>query len=187
ATCVGLAAARGRRAIAAVTDMSQPLGEAVGNALDVAECVGVLAGRNRGRLRELAVLFAGRAANALTGTDPADARDRAETALDDGSALERFARMVEAQGGDPRVADEPWSVLPRAPVIADLPAPATGILAAVDAEAVGRAAVVLGAGRVRKGDPVDPAVGLVFRPKVGDRLIVGDPIGQVHARAREAA
>jgi pyrimidine-nucleoside phosphorylase len=194
-TCVGLAAARGRRAVAAVTDMSQPLGDAVGNALDVAECVDVLAGRTRGRLRELAVLFAARALAAVGGPrDPAavaetdaQARARAETALDDGSALERFAAMVQAQGGDPRVAQAPWSVLPAAPVAVDLPAPATGTLAAVDAEAVGRAAVALGAGRVRKGDPVDPAVGIVLHAKIGDRLTAGESLGAVHAREDRAA
>ncbi len=185
--CVGLADARGRRAVAAVTDMSQPLGEAIGNALDVVECVDVLAGRHRGRLRELAALFAARALSTLNGTDPAEARARAETALDDGSALERFAAMVRAQGGDPAVTDEPWSVLPKAPLVVDLPAPGTGVLATVDAEGLGRAAMALGAGRVRKGDAIDPAVGIVFEPKVGDHLTAGLAIGRIHARDDQAA
>jgi pyrimidine-nucleoside phosphorylase len=185
--CVGLATANDRRAVAAVTDMSQPLGSAVGNALDVAETVDVLAGRERGRLRDLAVLFAARALTELTADDPLTARERAERALDDGSALQRFAAMVEAQGGDPRVADDPWSVLERAPVIRPIRAPADGFVGAVDAEAIGRAGVGLGAGRVTKADPVDHAVGIVIRAKIGDRVSSDEPIGEVHARTIDAA
>jgi pyrimidine-nucleoside phosphorylase len=185
--CVELARGYGRRARAAVTDMSQPLGEAVGNALDVGEAVEVLAGRRAGRLRDLAVTFAAEAVAALQGVDPPEARHRAERALDDGSAVERLARMVEAQGGDPRVTDDPAAVLPRAPVVRPLEAERSGFLAAVEAEEIGRAAVDLGAGRRRKGDPVDPAVGIVFDPKVGDRMEGGEPIGTIHARDEGAA
>jgi pyrimidine-nucleoside phosphorylase len=185
--CVELARGYGRRARAAVTDMSQPLGEAVGNALDVAEAVEVLAGRHPGRLRDLAVTFAAEAVTALLGLESPEARHRAERALDDGSALERLARMVEAQGGDPRVTEDPGAVLPRAPVVRPLDADRSGFLAAVEAEEIGRAAVDLGAGRRRKGDPVDPAVGIVFDPKVGDRMEGGQPIGTIHARNEEAA
>jgi pyrimidine-nucleoside phosphorylase len=99
--------------------------------------------------------------------------------------------MVEAQGGDPRVVDDPWAVLPRAPVVRVIEADRTGTLAAVDAEEIGRTSVMLGAGRRTKGDPIDPAVGIVCRPKLGDRLEAGQPVGEVHARsdddAREAA
>jgi thymidine phosphorylase len=90
--------------------------------------------------------------------------------------------MIEVQGGDPRVVDDPAGVLPAAPVTMPMDADRSGYLAAVDAEAVGRAAVALGAGRRRKGDPIDPAVGVVLRAKVGDRLEEGKPIGEVHAR-----
>jgi pyrimidine-nucleoside phosphorylase len=187
AACVDLAGGWGRRARAAVTDMSQPLGDAVGNALDVAEAVDVLTGRARGRLRELTVTFAAEALTAVQGGDPGEARARAERSLDQGEALQAFARMVEAQGGDPAVAEDPWSVLPRAPHAAPLIADQGGHLAAVDAEAIGRAGVDLGAGRRRKGDPIDPAVGIVFRPKVGDRMEEGDEIGTIHARDAEGA
>ena len=90
--------------------------------------------------------------------------------------------MVEAQGGDPRVVDDPWASCRAAPVRRPIVAGAGGTLAAVDAEALGRAAVALGAGRMRKGDPIDPAVGIVFVPKIGDRLEAGQELGQVHAR-----
>jgi thymidine phosphorylase len=146
--------------------MDQPLGDAVGNALDVAEAVEVLRGTHRGNLRELSVWFA---------------------ALDDGSALERFGRMVAAQGGDPRVVEDPGAVLPHAPVIRPLVAPRDGIVTAIDAEDVGLAAGALGAGRVRKDEPIDPAVGIVIRPKIGDRVGAGQPIGEIHARTDESA
>jgi pyrimidine-nucleoside phosphorylase len=95
--------------------------------------------------------------------------------------------MVRAQGGDPRVVDDPGKVLARAPVRVPIEPPAEGILARVEAEALGWAAARLGAGRRRKGDPVDPAVGIVLRAKVGDRLEPGRSIGEVHARHDEAA
>jgi len=185
--CLTLASGWGRACIAHVTDMSQPLGDAVGNALDIAEAVRLLRGEVRGRLRDLTVRLAGDALARLEGLEAAAAIERAERAIDDGTALERFRQMVEAQGGDPRVADDPEAVLPRAPVIEPLESDRTGTLAAVDAEAVGRASAALGAGRFRKGDPIDPAVGIVCTPKIGDRLEAGGRIGAVHARTPEAA
>jgi pyrimidine-nucleoside phosphorylase len=180
--CVSLAQGWGRACRAAVTDMSQPLGEAIGNALDVAEAVDVLSGRHRGRLRDAVVVFAGEAVSRLTGVGMGEGRKAAAEALDDGRALEAFGRMVEAQGGERRLVDDPWTVLPRAPVVRALEADRGGVLRAVDAEALGRASVDLGAGRHRKGDPIDPAVGIVFRPKIGDRLEPGSPIAEIHAR-----
>lgn len=185
--CRALARGWGRPCIAHVTDMSQPLGDAVGNALDVEEAIGLLRGERRGRLRELTVRLAGDALARLEGVDPAEAAARAERALDDGSALERFRLMVEAQGGDPKVVDDPQGVLPRAPVIEPIVSADSGTLAAVDAEAIGRASAALGAGRFSKGDPIDPAVGIVCTPKIGDRLEAGAPVGTVHARSRQAA
>ncbi len=184
-TCVGLAAHWGRSIRAAVTDMSQPLGSAIGNALDVAEAVRVLRGEERGRLRELTIEFVAEALAQIAGRDRSAAAAGAERALDDGSAAEAFARMIRAQGGDPRVVDDPWGVLPAAPVRKTVVADAAGHLAAVDAEALGRAAVALGAGRVRKGDQVDPAVGIEFLSKIGDRLACGDTVAVVHARDEE--
>jgi pyrimidine-nucleoside phosphorylase len=185
--CVSLAQGWGRACRAAVTDMSQPLGEAIGNALDVAEAVEVLSGRYHRRLREATVVFAGEALSRLTGVGMGRGRAAAAEALDDGRALETFGRMVEAQGGDRHIVDDPWAVLPRAPVVRPLEADREGVLAAVDAEALGRASSDLGAGRRRKGDPIDPAVGIVFRPKIGDRLERGNPFGEIHARSEDDA
>jgi pyrimidine-nucleoside phosphorylase len=187
AACVKLARGWGRRARAAVTDMSQPLGEAVGNALDVAEAVELLGGGRRGRLRQLTVLFAAEAMASLEGIDRAEGSKRAERALGDGSALEAFARMVEAQGGDPSVTEDPWNVLPRAPVVLPIEARESGFVTAMEAEEIGRASVDLGAGRLRKGDPVDPAAGIVFEPKIGDKVEAGQKLGEVHGRDEDAA
>jgi pyrimidine-nucleoside phosphorylase len=185
--CLDLATGWRRAARVAVTDMSQPLGDAVGNALDVAEAVELLRGGSRGRMRDLAVEFAAAALEHTGRVGRDDAIARAEAALEDGTALDRFRAMVEAQGGDPRVADDPWSVLPRAPVVVPLLAASTGVLRAVDAEAIGLASGALGAGRLRKGDAIDPAVGIVVRTKIGDPVAAGEPIGEVHARDEGAA
>jgi pyrimidine-nucleoside phosphorylase len=185
--CADLARDWGRSMRAAVTDMSQPLGSAVGNALDVVETVELLRGERTGRLLDAALLFAIEAQVRLLGTPEADARARAERAIGSGEALESFRRLVEAQGGDPRVVDDPLDVLPKAPVTVPVRAPADGWLGGVDAEEIGRASGDLGAGRKRKGDPIDPAVGIVFEPKVGDRLAAGQDLGTVHARDEAAA
>jgi pyrimidine-nucleoside phosphorylase len=138
-------------------------------------------------MRDLAVAFAAAALAHAGRVGGDEATARAESAIDDGTALERFRAMVEAQGGDPRVADDPWSVLPRAPVIRPLLATASGAVQAMDAEAIGLASGTLGAGRLHKGDPIDPAVGIVVRAKVGDPVEEGEPIGEVHARDEDSA
>ncbi len=188
--CVRLADDRERPAVALVTDMSEPLGTAVGNALEIEEIVRLLRGedpRGTGRLRALVLRFAALALEELEGGASEEAGRRAAEALASGAAAERFARMVEAQGGDPRVVEDPVGVLPRAPVVVPLPTPGAGWLGGVDAEAIGRAAVDLGAGRRRKGEAVDPAVGIVLEAKLGDRMEAGGAVGAVHARTREAA
>jgi pyrimidine-nucleoside phosphorylase len=185
--CASLAGDWGRSARVAVTDMSQPLGDAIGNALDVVEAVEILAGRTRGRLRDVAVMLVGEALSQLTGAGMGEGRAAAASALDQGRALETFGVMVRSQGGDPRVVDDPETILPRAPVRRPIVATAAGALAGVDAEALGRASADLGAGRRRKTDRIDPAVGIVFRPKIGDRLEAGQELGEIHARTEEDA
>jgi pyrimidine-nucleoside phosphorylase len=185
--CIELAAVHGRAMRAAVSDMSQPLGRAVGNALEVAEAVAVLKGEQAGRLWELTASFGVEALVTLQGLGPEAARKEVERAVESGEALEAMASMIRSQGGDPAVVERPWDVLPRAPVIREVGASAAGWLASTDAEALGRAAVGLGAGRLRKGDPIDPAVGFEFVPNVGDQLEEGQPISFVHARDEAAA
>jgi thymidine phosphorylase len=127
-------------------------------------------------------MFAGEAVSRLSGEAMGEGRARAAGAIDGGGALEAFRRMVESQGGDPRVVDDPEGVLPTAPVRRSIEVAASGSLAGVDAEALGRASADLGAGRRKKGDPIDPAVGIVFHPKVGDRIEAGRAMGEIHAR-----
>jgi len=167
--------------------MSQPLGEAIGNALDVVEAVRLLRGEIHDRLRDAAVIFAGEAASRLQGASMGEGRARAAAAIDSGEALEAFRRMIQAQGGDPHVVDDPEKVLPAAPVVRPVTAERSGTIAAIDAEALGRASGDLGAGRKRKGDPIDPAVGIVFLPDVGEAVEAGQEIGTVHARTEEDA
>ncbi|MGZ5353659.1 MAG: thymidine phosphorylase [Actinomycetota bacterium] len=185
--CARLAAAWGHPTRCAVTDMSQPLGDAIGNALDVVEALDLLRGEMQGRLRNAVVLFAGEALSRLTGIGMGEGRARAAAALDAGEGVEAFRKMIEAQGGDPRVVDDPAGVLPSAAVVAPILAERDGHLARVDAEALGRASGDLGAGRRKKGDTIDPAVGIVFRPKVGDRVEAEQELGAVHARSRDDA
>ena len=142
---------------------------------------------DRGRLRELAVAFAARGRSITSGLDLDAATADAERAIDEGAALDRFRAMVEAQGGDPRVVDDPAGVLPSAPVRLEIEADRSGSVVSMRTEDIGHASGALGAGRARKGDPIDPAVGIVVRCKIGDRLERGEPIGAVHARDDEAA
>jgi pyrimidine-nucleoside phosphorylase len=185
--CTALAADWGRPTRAAVTDMSQPLGDAIGNALDIEEAISLLRGDMKGPLRDASVMFAGEALSRLTGVGRGEGRGRAAQALDSGEALETFRAMIAAQAGDPRVVDDPGGVLPQAPVVRTVTAPSSGFLASVDAEALGRASGDLGAGRKRKGDPIDPAVGIVFLPKVGDAIEAGQELGRIHARTERDA
>jgi pyrimidine-nucleoside phosphorylase len=185
--CAALAADWGRPTRAAVTDMSQPLGDAIGNALDIEEAISLLRGDMKGPLRDASVMFAGEALSRLTGVGMGEGRGRAAQALDSGEALETFRAMIAAQAGDPRVVDDPGGVLPQAPVVRTVTAPSSGFLASVDAEALGRASGDLGAGRKRKGDPIDPAVGIVFLPKVGDAIEAGQELGRIHARTERDA
>src|SRR3712207_9196512 len=114
--------------------MSQPLGDAIGNALDVREAVELMRGDLRGRLRDAAVMFAGEALSRLEGAAMGEGRARAAAALDSGDALEVFRRMVGAQGGDPKVVDDPDAVLPSAPTVRAIVAEREASVAAIDPE-----------------------------------------------------
>jgi pyrimidine-nucleoside phosphorylase len=185
--CVGIGQDAGRATAALVTDMSQPLGELVGNAVEVREAVEALRGERPGRFLDLCLTLTGHlAALAGTAADPEAGRRDAQRALESGDGLEKLRELVAAQGGDPRVADD-LSILPQAPVETEVPAPRDGWLGAVDAEAVGRVAAALGAGRQRKDDDIDPAVAVELSAKLGDRVTSGQPIGRILARDEAAA
>jgi pyrimidine-nucleoside phosphorylase/thymidine phosphorylase len=179
-TLVGIGRGMGKRVTALLTAMDQPLGCAVGNALEVVESIECLRGGGPADLRELTVaLTAEMVLLAGLAPDLALARARVERAIQDGSGLARFRALVEAQGGDPAAIDDP-SRLPRAAEVLAIAAPADGVVQAIDAEAVGLAAMALGAGRARVEDRVDPAVGVVLVAKVGDRVARGAPLCLVH-------
>jgi pyrimidine-nucleoside phosphorylase/thymidine phosphorylase len=179
-TLAGIGRSMGKRVTALLTDMSQPLGRAVGNALEVVETVELLRGGGPPDLREVTVaLTAEMLLLAGVAADGPAARAAVEAAIADGRGLAKLEEIVRAQGGDARALSDPGR-LPRAPRTWDLPAPAAGVLEAVDAEAVGLAAVALGAGRSRVEDAVDPAVGLVVHRRIGDRVERGEPLCTVH-------
>jgi pyrimidine-nucleoside phosphorylase len=166
-----------------LTDMEQPLGDAVGNALEVREAFETLAGGGPADFRELVVVAATHLlALSDLGLDEAAAQERVATVLADGSALMAYERWIRAQGGDP----DPAS-LPRAEVMREVPAQAAGFVREVSARAVAAVAMELGAGRERKEDPVDHAVGVVCRKKRGERVESGEPLAEIHARDAASA
>ena len=184
-TMVGIGGSFGKRVVALLTDMDQPLGRAVGNALEVIESVEILQGKGPRDIREL-TLALGAEMLVLGGatSDLADARRRLEGAISDGSGLRKFEQICEAQGGDPRALTD-WSKLPTARRTIDVPAPASGFVSAIQTDEVGRAAMLLGAGRQRVDDVVDPAVGLVLHKRVGDKVTEGEPLATLHVNAEE--
>ena len=181
---VSIGAAAGVRTEAIITAMDAPLGCAVGNALEVAECIDVLKGSGPADLVEVSVELTARML-VLGGVaaDRPTARQRVRAAIDSGEGLERFRRIIETQGGDPRVVDDA-SRLPAAPHRHILKAARAGFVAAMDAGLVGRASVMLGAGRDRAEDPVDPAVGIVLLAKPGQQVSAGDGVLELHYRDR---
>ncbi len=181
---VSIGNASGVRTEAIITAMDVPLGRAVGNALEVIECLDVLKGRGPADLVEVSVeltvrmLIVGGVAS-----DRADADRRVRAAIGSGAGLERFRQIIENQGGDPKVVDD-YGRLPSAPDRHVVTAPRGGVLAGLDAERVGRASVALGAGRDRAADGVDPAVGIMVLAAPGTRVAAGDPVLELHYRDR---
>ncbi|MBK9068013.1 MAG: thymidine phosphorylase [Gemmatimonadetes bacterium] len=180
-TMVDLGEAAGCRTTALVTAMDRPLGRAIGNALEVEETLLALSGQGPEDLltvtRALAmemVLLAGRA------PDPAAARRLVDDALASGAALDRFRELIEAQGGDPAVVDDPGR-LPQAAEVELFEAPAAGTIAAVDPRPLGEAVVAMGGGRRRLGDTIDPSVGFVVSGRPGAPVAKGEPIASVFA------
>ena len=175
----------GRNMGAIVTDMDQPLGFAVGNALEVEEAVSVLKGGDVPDLKELCLTI-GSQLLVRSGIErhAESARSRLQETIDSGAALERLAAMVEAQGGDKRAVYDP-SLLPHAPVLRELKSERDGFVASLQAKAVGVAAMHLGAGRETAEESIDPAVGIVLRKKVGDAVKKGETLAVLYAAAED--
>jgi len=179
---VSIGNASGVKTEAIISDMDAPLGRAVGNAVEVVECIEAMRGNAPADLMEVTMalivplLMLGKVADTA-----ADATRIAQRAIDSGAALERFRQIIENQGGDPRVVDD-LSRLPRSDKQHAVKADRSGWLVRMDAELIGRASVALGAGRDRVEDAVDPAVGLLVNAKPGDPVRAGDPLVDIQYR-----
>ena len=179
-TMVGIGRGMGKRVVALLTAMDQPLGRAVGNALEVAECVETLKGRGPADLESLSIELAAwmvHLAGVAVTLDAARAKVR--EALASGAGLERFRRVIQLQGGDPGVCDDP-SRLPHAKETIVVRSERDGRVARLAARAVGDASMLLGAGRETVQSTIDPAVGFVFHKKVGDPVAANEPIVTAH-------
>src|SRR5579872_4826485 len=177
----------GKQMVALITDMDQPLGKMVGNALEVVEVIEVLRGHGPEDLRELCIelaawmLYLGGAASNIAG-----GRKKGADLIDSGQALERFRKMIELQGGDPRVIDDTG----RLPITGNkmtVVSAHSGYLSTVHCEEVGTACVILGGGRERKEDSVDPAVGIELHKKVGDAVSAGEALATIYYNAQDRA
>jgi len=181
---VSIARVVGQRAVALLADMNQPLGNAVGNALEVKEAIQTLRGGGPADFLEHSLVVAGHML--VSGGKAADLREGmrlAQAALEDGRGLEMFKRLVAAQGGDVTVIENP-DRLPKARFVEVVSSPRTGYLREIHARMVGETVVSLGGGRAKKGDPIDYAVGVIVHQKVGDRVDAGDPLFTIHANDR---
>lgn len=185
-TMVGLAGDEGLRASALVTAMDAPLGLTVGNALEVREAVDCLRGGGPEDVCEVTLELGAELLRMTSEESRGEARSRLAAILASGAAAERFARGVARQGGDPRVIEDP-DRLRSAPVQRLVTAERNGVLAAVDARAVGTMAIELGAGRRRLGESIDHAVGFELHRRPGDEVAAGDPLITIHAASHDAA
>lgn len=183
----------GRETVAVISNMDQPLGHAVGNALEVAEAIDALRGRGPADLRELC-LSLGAQMVVLSGKAKAvaEARRMLEEALECGAAFAKMRAFVSAQGGDPAMVDDP-ALLPKAASVREVTADRGGRVLAIDAQRVGHAAMLLGAGRETKESVIDPGAGIVLKKKLGDEVAAGDVLAELHigagreGRAEESA
>ena len=173
---VSIGTAAGLRTEAFITRMDAPLGRAVGNSVEIAECIDLLSGRGPADLEALIVRLASRMV--LLGeqaSSEADAEARVRAALASGAARDKLRQMIAWQGGDAAVVDD-LTRLPSAKHLHQVPAPRTGYVTALDALLVGRTAVALGAGRDKKSDPVDPSAGILIRKKPGEAVTAGESV-----------
>jgi pyrimidine-nucleoside phosphorylase len=183
-TMVQIGRAMGKKMVALITDMDQPLGRYVGNALEVVESIETLKGRGPADLESLSVELAAwmlRLGGVAAGME--EARHRVRDALRSGAGLRKLQEVIELQGGDPRVCDDP-ARLPRARGTVTLDARGDGHVARIACRAAGHAAMLLGAGRETLDSVIDPAVGIVFQKKVGDPVKRGEPLASVHYNDR---
>jgi len=181
ALMVDIGRGMGRSVRAVISDMNQPLGRAVGNAVELREALDTLHGRGPADLRQHCLTVAGQMLLvAGEARDDAEACARLEPLLDGGGAWAKFCEWIAAQGGDVSSVEEP-QLLPAARIVRELPAPRNGTVAGVDAQEVGLTSMLLGGGRAKKGDAVDHAVGVVLQAKIGERVEKGQSLLTLHA------
>ena len=179
--------AAGKKTAAVITDMDEPLGNAVGNALEVKEAIAVLKGEKKGDLYELCMTLGSlMLVSAEKAASLEEARNMLEKTISDGSALKKLAEMVEAQGGDGRYVYD-TSLLPGAEFTLEVPAPCNGYVKHIEADDIGLASMHLGGGRATKEDTIDLSVGIVINRKVGDHVSEGESIATIHANYRNKA
>ncbi len=179
-TMVGIGRSMGKQTVALLTDMEQPLGRTVGNALEVIEAVDVLQGRGPDDLVEVTLALGEEMLSLADVARGTPARDLLRRAIEDGRGFEKFQQIVRAQGGDAAALEDGCRGLPHAALRRPVAATEAGVVVAIDAELVGTAAVALGAGRERIDDEVEPAVGIVLDRKVGESVAAGEPLCTVH-------
>ena len=180
-TMVDIGLGAGRKMVALISSMEQPLGLAIGNALEVKEAIDTLSGRGPADLGELVLELGGNMLllSGLAGS-LSQARDKLEACIKNGSGLDKLAEFIGAQGGDPRVVKDN-GLLPRSRNLVEVPAPASGYVRAMDALEVGMASKLLGAGRTTKDEKVDLCIGIELKCKVGDEVEAGQPLALLHA------
>ena len=178
----------GCKTTALITDMNEPLAPALGNAVEVAVCMEILGGNTVAapRLYDLTIALCTQLL-VMQGEDASDAADRVTVAISSGAAMETFARMIAALGGPPDMAHDWHTHLPKAPVIGEVTAPASGYITAIDGEALGFAVVGLGGGRAVETDRVDPSVGFTEMVGLGNKVTRGAPLCVLHAATEDAA
>jgi pyrimidine-nucleoside phosphorylase len=185
-TMVGIGQRNGRKVAAVISTMAQPLGYGVGNTLEVREAVAALRGAGPRDLVELCITLGAQLLILAGRTDDQQvARATLQEALSSGKAWEKFIQMIKNQGGDVSLLEQ--DALPEAPVIVPVPAPKSGYVNAIEGQELGHSLNSLGGGRMRKGDTIDPSVGLILQAKVGHKVKQGDPLLHVHAASQEAA
>ncbi|WP_375566615.1 pyrimidine-nucleoside phosphorylase [Bacillus pumilus] len=177
----------GRQTMAVISDMSQPLGLAIGNSLEVKEAIDTLRGEGPEDLNELVLTLGSQMVVLAKKAETLDeAREKLIEVMKNGKALEKFKEFLENQGGDGSIVDQPEK-LPQAPYQIDVPAKESGVVAEIVADEIGVAAMILGAGRATKEDEIDLSVGIMLNKKVGDRVEKGDSLVTLHANRKDVA
>lgn len=179
---VGIGKGVGMQCMALITDMNQPLGKAIGNALEIQESIELLKGNGPADLEKLIVVIGGyMAVMGNKATTVEQGQQLCEDVIHNGQALERFRAMIKDQGGDPRVIDDPEEILPQAKYRITLPAKTSGVVSKIVANEIGVASMLLGGGRQKANDKLDYAVGIMFNKKIGDSVEKGEPLLTIYS------